>query len=126
MAVCQDCKQEMRTSPGCTVDALIIHRERFDRDRIRRPIGPADRCGDCGAQKGGFHHLGCDMEPCPRCRRQLLSCGCPDVPDDDDAQSLIAVIDDTVVYPDALRGLRVPRTRFPFGQDPTASAGRAV
>ena len=122
MALCQDCNQEMLTSPGCTVDALIIHRERFDRVRIRRPVGPAGRCGDCGAQRGGFHHLGCDLEPCPRCRRQLLSCGCPDVPDDEDAQSLIAVADDLVVHPDALRGLRVPRTRFPFGLDPTTEA----
>ncbi len=35
------------------------------------------RCGDCGVQPGGAHHLGCDIAECPRCRGQLLSCGCP-------------------------------------------------
>lgn len=35
------------------------------------------RCGDCGVALGGFHHLGCDLEHCPSCRRHLLSCGCP-------------------------------------------------
>jgi hypothetical protein len=113
----------MLTASGCTAGALIIHDERFERDRIRKPIGRADRCGDCGAQQGGFHHLGCDLERCPRCRGQLLSCGCPDVHDEEDSESLIVVANDTVVYPQGLRGLRVPPTRFPFGEGPSASAG---
>ena len=33
-------------------------------------------CGDCGAPRGGFHHRGCDLERCPRCSGQLISCGC--------------------------------------------------
>ncbi len=34
------------------------------------------RCHDCNIMPGGFHHPGCDMERCPRCDEQLISCGC--------------------------------------------------
>jgi hypothetical protein len=40
------------------------------------PPQAADKCHDCGAVVGGFHHPGCDMEECPKCRGQLISCGC--------------------------------------------------
>ncbi|MBC7877872.1 MAG: hypothetical protein H7Y59_11955 [Anaerolineales bacterium] len=33
-------------------------------------------CHDCAVIKGQIHLLGCDMERCPRCKEQLLSCGC--------------------------------------------------
>ena len=37
-----------------------------------------ERCGDCGVERGGYHHPGCDVEECPLCRTQLLSCDCLD------------------------------------------------
>ena len=34
------------------------------------------KCHDCGIVHGGKHHPGCDVERCPRCKGQLISCGC--------------------------------------------------
>jgi len=34
------------------------------------------RCGDCGVREGQLHRPNCDMEVCPFCGGQLLSCDC--------------------------------------------------
>lgn len=33
-------------------------------------------CHDCAAKPGALHSPGCDVERCPRCGRQIISCGC--------------------------------------------------
>jgi len=38
-------------------------------------VGPG-KCHDCCTPAGGFHHPGCDMERCPKCGGQLITCGC--------------------------------------------------
>lgn len=37
-----------------------------------------DRCGDCGilCKEGNLHHWDCDLEECPKCGGQLITCGC--------------------------------------------------
>ena len=34
-------------------------------------------CPDCGVRRGQVHIPGCDVEKCPLCSRQLISCECP-------------------------------------------------
>lgn len=33
-------------------------------------------CHDCGAKEGEIHRWNCDMEECPKCGGQLISCSC--------------------------------------------------
>ncbi len=41
------------------------------------PSDLADKpCHDCGAIRGQYHSLLCDMERCPKCGEQEMSCDC--------------------------------------------------
>lgn len=78
MAVCAWCQREMQTAATCTVEAMhrdgkCIEMIPWGKERGRKTTA---RCGDCNVTRGGFHHPGCDMQRCPLCRRQMVSCGC--------------------------------------------------
>ena len=79
MAICNWCKQEMLEADDCTANTVV---EFPDGVKLPSRIGhfnePSGHCHDCGIKHGGYHHPGCDVERCPRCKGQLISCGCLD------------------------------------------------
>ncbi len=40
------------------------------------PVYSSNPCHDCGVVAGQLHVPGCDMEQCPRCNTQLITCPC--------------------------------------------------
>ena len=72
---CRDCKQVMAPGVACTVKTVKINGKKFDRTTTHFDE-PSGHCHDCNAPHGGLHHLGCDVERCPACGGQLISCGC--------------------------------------------------
>ena len=102
MAICYFCDREMTTADSCTANVL----KHSGRQIALWPYGkgPGDRhggprCGDCGVKRGGYHHPGCDLQRCPICRGQLLSCDCQYEDEYDDEDDL----DDDWGYPEPPR-----------------------
>jgi hypothetical protein len=67
---------------GCSTTSFADFADGIERRRILYGDEASDwgantqPCHDCNVTKGQFHHPGCDVERCPRCERQVISCGC--------------------------------------------------
>jgi hypothetical protein len=66
---CEICGKKMLDVDSCEVTKVEIGGKIYDRIR-----STAENCHDCGCKAGGYHHAGCDMETCPECGGQLISC----------------------------------------------------
>lgn len=78
MAVWTACAKEMLEGGSCDVAWITWANGSYERVRYGAEAQHwrAAGCGDCGVPRGGFHHPGCDIEDCPRCGRQLITCRC--------------------------------------------------
>lgn len=82
MAICEYCKLEMTEADGCTFNLLKINGRWKKRIKVGDPgdmmgLSPGERCHDCNALYGHYHHFGCDSEACPVCGGQVgMGCGC--------------------------------------------------
>lgn len=78
MAKCRDCGFDMKKAISCEKVYLVKNGKLYKRNTTYYDVNK--RCHDCGIinKKGNIHHYGCDIERCPICKGQLISCGCFD------------------------------------------------
>ena len=83
-AICEACHKPMSPGNGCDMEWLEFGEKCYRRrikygDGFERVLGALEkdrRCHDCNVAVGQYHHIGCDMEQCPICHMQLISCYC--------------------------------------------------
>lgn len=73
IATCDYCENMMFEGMSC--QPTLLHKGLIYK-RIPCKEKKGRICHDCNVASGQYHHLGCDMERCPICERQLITCGC--------------------------------------------------
>ena len=79
MAICKWCKKEMMDPKvvTCKANKKIEFTDEVTLKATTFHFGESTgRCSDCNIKHGGNHHPGCDIERCPKCGGQLISCDC--------------------------------------------------
>ena len=75
---CNHCKEKMEDlSIESCIKIPILYPDGIKLDPLTSHFKEkSGRCHDCNIVHGGYHHPGCDVEKCPRCEGQLITCGC--------------------------------------------------
>lgn len=81
MSVCSLCGKLTTGAASCMKIRFRIGGKFYDpvpyEKRERTPFeGPQGRCLSCNILPGGFHHVGCTVEKCPKCRDSWIFCRC--------------------------------------------------
>lgn len=83
MGICNRCKKDMYKVDSCIRASMVHDGVKYepikygeDGKHLGLYYRVIERCSECGAKIGHYHHLGCSNEVCPVCEGQLLSCGC--------------------------------------------------
>ncbi len=59
----------------CLYDYVVVDGVEYQRVRVvESPVYEGEPNCECGCEIGQVHHVGCDLEDCPRCGEQFLSC----------------------------------------------------
>ncbi len=67
--------QKAQKQPTCVIGGKQYTRVRYGQEE--GDYGADEYpCGDCYVIKGEFHIVGCDVERCPACGDQVLTCAC--------------------------------------------------
>ena len=77
-AECNLCGQRMLKADGCSWGYIkcggkLYKRIKYGDEGFK---WSDERCHDCGAKPGHYHHYNCDVEECPVCGGQLDGCDC--------------------------------------------------
>ena len=75
--ICEICGKHIKRVDGCVESEVELNNQWYK--RLKEPIhevAPNERCPDCGAEPGHYHHWDCEMEKCPQCGGQLISSTC--------------------------------------------------
>jgi hypothetical protein len=73
----------MSTNCSCVQIDYVFAGDETPYPQIRYGLEPTDwgassgkTCRDCGCPPGAYHHLYCDVECCPKCFGQAITCNC--------------------------------------------------
>jgi hypothetical protein len=83
LAVCDFCGKEMDGASSCIEGRIRIGDKDYSllpykgkRETLFTKGEALKRCPECNVLPGGFHHVGCVLELCPKCNGKWVFCKC--------------------------------------------------